>query len=151
MSRAVPLLCSLWLASACAAASVPQAWIDQAREAHLAADAGSVDALERLVGLVDTPPPESIAPADARIVVQDACFRLAHLSLGEGDATKAETWADRGLSEGRQDDLFTANLLVARGAAREALENAAGAAEDYVDALRINAHLLELALAEGSP
>jgi len=129
-------------------------WIAEAEQRHARADqqlqAGDVPAARAaLVGIVDGHVPTDIPPGDRRGVLQDTYFRLAELDLKAGDAHAALTDAERGLALGRaDDDLFVANLLVARGAAHEALHDGGAAAADYHAALVINDKLLAETLHE---
>jgi hypothetical protein len=75
-------------------------------------------------------------------VLQDAYFRLARLALEDHDPAQAARYTNAGLAMGGANDLFVANLLVARGAAHEALGETAAALADYQRALRINEALL---------
>lgn len=77
-----------------------------------------------------------------RPLLQDTYFRLARLALATQDPATAAREADTGLALGDRSDLFAANLLIVRGAAREALGHNADAATDYERALRINESLL---------
>ncbi len=131
-------------------------WLASARAVHDSADralaAGDLDAARRsLQGFATQPPPEGVGPEDARVVRQDVFYRLSRLALREGDAEAAKGWAERGLALGRRDDVFTANLLVARGQALEALGQGVEAAADYHDALRINERLLDALLDGDEP
>jgi hypothetical protein len=81
-----------------------------------------------------------------RLALQDTYFRLARLALDAHDPREALADADAGLAYGAAPHLFVANLLVARGAAREALADPRGAAEDYHRALLMNEALLERTL-----
>jgi hypothetical protein len=124
------------------------AWLGAAAAAHRSAD----EALARgdrpaaraaLSAFAEAPRPPGVPPDDRRVVVQDVYFRLSVLALEEGDAAAGLTWADRGLLAGREADVFTANLHVARGKALEAQGDAVAAAVDYLAAQRINERLLE--------
>jgi hypothetical protein len=86
-------------------------------------------------------------------VLQDTYYRLAGLDLRARDASGALLQAERGLSLGGGQDLFVANLLVARGAAHEARGEAPAAAADFHAALLINEQLLAHSLqdAGGTP
>ena len=90
---------------------------------------------------------------DHRRVLQDTYYRLAGLDLRAHDASGALLHAERGLTLGGGQDLFVANLLVARGAAHEARGEAAAAAADFHAALLINELLLADSLrdAGGAP
>lgn len=81
-----------------------------------------------------------------RQAAQDIAFRLARLSLGQKDLSGALAFCEGGLSLGKSDDLFTANLLVLRGIIRQELGQPAAAAEDFHQALLINEKLLQQAL-----
>lgn len=81
-----------------------------------------------------------------RPILQDTHFRLARLALASGEPATAVREADAGLALADGADLFSANLLVVRGAAREALGQASGAVSDYERALAINETLLKGAL-----
>ena len=125
-------------------------WLDRAQEAHLRADAalarGDLDAgRSALRELCDAPVPRTIALDDQRVVLQDAYFRLAEIELADRKPQAALAWADRGLALGGRD-LFTANLLIARGHAREDLGEEVWATTDYHDALVINDELLQKTL-----
>jgi len=123
------------------------AWLANAQAAHAEADDESVDeAIATLEAFARLAPPEGVDARDARIVRQDLFYRVSRLALDSGDASRARALADEGLALGRGDDLFTANLLVARGQAREAEGDALGASEDYHDALLINDALLQQVL-----
>ena len=140
---------------ACSAESeATEQWVSRAESAHQEADrllgrgdlGGARGVLER--ALAASPPDD--APAEAvRIVRQDLLFRLATTVLSSGNATQAVQHADRGLALGRSRDVFTANLLIARGRARETLGQDIAAARDYHSALEINEALLDQAL--GAP
>jgi hypothetical protein len=122
-------------------------WVAEAARRHTLADqlleAGNRrTARDALAGIVEGPAPTGLAVADRRAVLQDTYFRLAQLALDDRDARGALTQAERGLALGDADDLFVANLLVVRGAAREALGAGPAAAEDYHRALVINDKLL---------
>jgi hypothetical protein len=76
------------------------------------------------------------------MVLQDTFFRLARLALDAHDPASAAHDAEQGLALGDGGDLFTANLLVVRGAAHEALGENAAALAACQRALRINEVLL---------
>jgi len=130
--------------------AAPQSWVERARDAHARADAalarGDLDGgRTALRELVDVPPPGAIALDDRRVVLQDALYRLAEIENSDRRPQAALAWADRGLALGGRD-LFYANLLVARGHAREQLGEDTWALTDYHDALVINDEILEKAL-----
>ena len=124
-----------------------RAWMEGARADSAAAEAGDRDeAIAALERLVAREVPDDVAAEDARVVLQDAYARLAALYLEAGDAGAARREADRGLALGEVDDVFTANLLVARGRADEALGRDQEAARDYHRAIRVHEALLDRAL-----
>ena len=121
------------------------------REAGEAIAAGSVErARDLLRGAFETAVPPGMAEEDARVVRQDLAFRLGELELAAGDAASAIGWADRGLELGQAEDVFTVNLLIVRGRAREAVGGDREAVSDYFRALEINEALLRRTL-DGTP
>ncbi|MCB9611840.1 MAG: hypothetical protein H6722_05220 [Sandaracinus sp.] len=129
------------------------AWLEATRQAHASADAANdprvaervlLEAFEREV-------PNGVAAEDARIVRQDLAYRMASLALDDDRAEDARRFADRGLQLGTATDVFTANLYVARGQAREVLGDAVGAAGDYHEALIVNEALLDRVLGDSTP
>ena len=143
---------SLWLAAALAVAAsacAPSAeaeWLAAAEAAHESVDGGGGRAA--LEDFLARPVPDGVQSDDARVVRQDAAYRLARLLLATGDAERAEAAASEALDEGEKEDIFTANLYVARGQALEAQGRPVRATMDYHDALLINEVLLEAALAD---
>ena len=136
---------------ACGTASDPAGWLDRAAEAHERADRaiGSNDLDTARAALLEVLHPSSslaIDDEDLRIVRQDLYFRLAGLELAEAAPEKALHWANEGLTLGAREDIFTANLLVVRGQANQALGNDHGAAQDFFEAQRINQVLLRSVL-----
>ena len=126
-------------------------WVEACRAQSEAADAAEeagrpAAAVEHLERLIARPVPAGVAAEDARVLHQDALARLAGLSLDAGDPERARRFVARGLALGEEEDLFTANLLVARGRAHEAEGRDAEAARDYHRALSIHDALLERAL-----
>ncbi|HEY5448290.1 MAG TPA: hypothetical protein VIQ54_06035 [Polyangia bacterium] len=122
-------------------------WIAEAARRHALADerlaAGDRPAARaELLAVVGASVPTDVPDADSRGVLQDTYFRLAKLDLDARDPRAALADTDLGLSYGKPADLFVANLLIARGAAHEALGNAPAAAEAYHQALAINDRLL---------
>jgi hypothetical protein len=81
-----------------------------------------------------------------RQAMQDIAFRLARLSLSQKDLSGALAFCEAGLSLGKGDDLFTANLFVMRGIIRQELGQSAAAVEDLHQAILINEKLLKQAL-----
>jgi hypothetical protein len=119
---------------------------DRSREADRRLDDGdAAGARAALLALVGEAPPPAVPGAsdDRRLALQDTYFRLARLALGDRDGRQALAYADAGLALGSAPHLFVANLLVARGAAHEALGEARAAAEDYHRALAMNEALLQ--------
>lgn len=126
-------------------------WLAQTEVAHRRADealaAGDVQAAEvALRAAFGRVAPRTIAPEDARVVRQDVAFRLTSLAFERDEPEEAQRWAELGLALGRGEDVFTANLLVARGRAREALGQPVEATEDYHEALLLNEVLLDRVL-----
>jgi len=149
--KARALLLAACAALACARAPEPEPWAADVaarnREADRRLDEGDpAGARAALTALVAAEGPRAAASDERRLAVQDAYFRLAQLALGEHDARQALADADAGLALGDRRDLFAANLLVARGAAHEALDDHRAAADDYERALAINEALLREAV-----
>ena len=126
-------------------------WAREVAEAHAKADAlmgpgrspvALDEARRTLEAIVADAQAEGAAGDTRRVLLQDTLFRLAQLALSAGDTQGAAARADQGLALGGGDDLFVANLLVVRGAAREELGQTRPAAADYERALRINDALL---------
>ena len=149
------LLVTIAIGAGCSRKADSGRWIREVDQAHLQADqalerndrAGAVASLQKIVaGEV----PRSVASEDARAVRQDACFRLASIELEADRPGEAFKWADQGLGLGRGRDLFTANLLVARGQALQRQGEEVPAARDYHQALIINEELLNRTLGPGS-
>jgi hypothetical protein len=150
-------LCGLGLLWGCAAEPAADAdtaqWIAVVRSAHTAADAalgaGRPDtALERLDGALSAPVPPDVRAEHRRAVHQDLLFRVAETQLRIGQGRQAQAAAERGLALGRATDLFTANLLIARGQALQAEHRDTEAAASYYEALDINRALLDAALGQ---
>jgi len=146
-----------WLALAllcgCAASEPPaSSWIMQASALSDRADdalnrrdlAFAQQELEQMLLLVEKTPDV----AERRTLLEDTYYRLARVELLRGRPTDAVAAANEGLKMGRERDLFTANLLIARGGAYEALGQASAAVADYHDALLVNEGLLRQALGE---
>ncbi|HUU00188.1 MAG TPA: hypothetical protein VM425_01965 [Myxococcota bacterium] len=144
------LLVATLLAS-CARRADTGRWVDGIGEANIKADRALADgnlvaARTILEEVADKPLPAGLAVEDGLLVRKDACFRLAMLELQAERPKIALEWADRGLGLDKRGDLFTANLLVARGSALEALGKDDLAARSYKRALGINEKLLEAEL-----
>ena len=147
------LLALVWGATACGSEDAA-IYMAEARSVHqraeraLASDdhAGATDEWR---AFLDVPVPQSVNGDDARVVRQDVSYRLANLALDRGDTDAAIRWAEQGLNEGLAEDVFTANLYVVRGAARQAAGRDIDAASDYHEALLINDALLQRLLGAG--
>jgi predicted negative regulator of RcsB-dependent stress response len=130
-----------------ACAPSPEAeWLAAAQSAHGSVDGG--DGRDALEAFLARSVPAGVQSDDARVVRQDAAYRLARLLLADGDAAGALAVASDALDEGEKEDVFTANLYVVRGQALEAQGRPVRATMDYHDALLINEALLEAALAD---
>ena len=128
-----------------------RAWLTRVEAAHHAATtlllSGDADAAQRaLVAAVDLTPPGRVSARDARVLRQDLLYRLTELDLLRNRPHEAEIWADRGLALGEASDIFTANLLIARGRARQVQDHATAASRDYHAALIVSEALLEASL-----
>jgi len=137
-----------------ACGGAPARWIDQARSANLEADAlaaaGDAGGAARVLeSLLSRPPPQGVAAADARAVLQDAYGRLATLDLRAGAAQAALQHAEAGLSFGDGRDVFGASLRALRGRALEGLGRDAEAAREYEAAQRLLEALLSEAIGDG--
>lgn len=135
----------------CAGRADSGRWVHQAIEKNRLADRALAErdtatAVALLRDLARRQAPAAVSARDGRVVRQDACFRLALLQLEAGQPAQALRWADYGLELGSGQDLFTANLLIARGHANQALGNDKPAARAYHRALRINEELMNQAL-----
>lgn len=144
------------VASACSARHAPEDWVTDAESAHRVADErlglGDPDgARSALRSALESKVPKSMNPADARVVRQDLYYRLAALELSENRPEDAVRWATAGLGLGEANDVFTANLHIARGKALERRGDASGASRDYHDALLITEALLDKSLGGKEP
>jgi len=138
------LLCLGLVGHSCSHQSRSDSWLTQAGLANQP----SHQTRPQLERLLAEPLPAAWSARDARLVKQDIHFRLACLDLDAQKPQAALTRADAGLALGQHSDLFTANLLIARGQALENLHRDLEAAEAYHQALQINEILLAQALAE---
>jgi tetratricopeptide (TPR) repeat protein len=102
-----------------------------------------------MLEIADGATPEDVLPLDARVLRQDACYRLAELALASGQPAEALARAERGLALGDELDVFSANLHIARGRALEGLARPVEAAAAYHRALVVHEALLAEALSEG--
>ncbi len=122
-------------------------WIVHMRDAHGRADAAmsatdpdnARQALQRALAVAV---PTGVHAEHRRVVAQDLLFRLAQIALLRGMPDEARDAAERGLAMGAHDDIFTANLMMARGQALEAQKREPEAAASYHEALLINEKLL---------
>ncbi|MBU0551265.1 hypothetical protein KKF91_04085 [Myxococcota bacterium] len=153
-SAPITVLLLSGLLLSCRGGEAPRRWAENVIEANQRVERAlsrgdMTEAAEALRALTALEAPAGIDEVDARGIRQDASFRLALLRLEAGDAEGAKSWAEVGLKLGEGEDHFTANLLIARGRAYEALGDARGAARDYHAALRINEALMNQALQGG--
>jgi tetratricopeptide (TPR) repeat protein len=151
----IMLVFVLGLSQSCASKSESGKWIREAQAANSSADqaiaqGNIVAARTSLRHVLAKPAPTSIPEQDVIIVKQDIYFRLAALELQAGKPKAALIWSEQGLSLSQKHDLFTANLLVAKGNALEALGNEVDAVAEFHKALKINEKLLNQALDDGS-
>jgi len=136
--------------------AISEDWLADAARRHALADelldrGDEAGARAQLAGVVDALAPRHQLDADddRRRVLQDTYYRLASLDVRGHDPSGALLQAERGLTLGGGQDLFVANLLVARGAAHEARGEAPAAAADFHAALLINEQLLADTLRDG--
>ena len=151
--------CSLWGLGllllgliSCLASKEGGDFVRRSLEAHRLADAalerGDLDeARTRLESIWRAQGAAGLAEADRRVILQDVAFRLAALEAEAGKPEVALARAEAGLALGAHEDLFTANLLIERGRACEALQRDAEAVQSYAQAMSINEKLLDEALA----
>ena len=132
MRRVLVVACFGLVCASCSGADDGASWMAQVSDASARADrlaareqtrAGATSALEEALAL---PAPDDVADADRRAVRQDLWFRLSRLALAAGDSSRALAAAERGVAEGEADDVFFANLLVARARARGARARSRG-------------------------
>lgn len=144
-------------ASGCAATTAPSGvagrWVTSVEDAHVRAataiDAGDYDTARAVLeDALVAAAPGRIPPEDLRVVHQDLRYALAEVALAVGEPETARMHADEGLSLGREQDLYTANLLVARGRALVDEGSDVEAASDYYEALEINDALLRRILGQ---
>jgi tetratricopeptide (TPR) repeat protein len=153
----VATLLALLALSGCAPAEEqPLAWVTRMSvlqgQATMAMANNDVQrALQALTDIADGAAPPSIAPADLRVIRQDACYQLGLLTYRQGDPELARRWVEQGLHLGRANDLFTANLLTLRGQLFQIQGRDAEAVNDYHAALVINEGLLNESDHEPSP
>lgn len=156
MSKLLHAVVAIALAALCVAGCGDDRaaqWVAAMERAHASADEAleadepdrARDALERAF---EQNVPQAVHERDARVVRQDLAYRLAELELAAGRAEAAAEHASAGLELGEGEDVFTANLYIARGRAREALGREIEAAADYHEALKINDALLRRTLDE---
>jgi tetratricopeptide (TPR) repeat protein len=133
----------------------PGEWLAQVKHAHERADgaiaAGELaNASATLERALEQPTPAALRADDLRVVHQDLLFRLSELAQRRNEPQRALLLAERGLALGRHEDLFSANLLVARGRALALLARDTEAASSYQEALAIDERLLRVALGGGA-
>jgi hypothetical protein len=131
----------------------PGEWLAEVERAHASADTAlaaghPADASAALRAALELAVPQGVASDHARVVQQDLWYRLATIDLASAPA-QALLEADRGLALGRGADLFSSNLLTARGRALAALGRDTEAASSYHEALAIDERLLQAALGKG--
>jgi hypothetical protein len=127
------------------AAAWAAAVADKHAEADRLIDRGDAEGARRVLASIVEPAAilaGGVAPETRRVLLQDTHFRLARLELDARAPRAAAQQAAQGLALGGGEDLFVANLLVARGTAHEALGETKAALDDYDRALRINEALL---------
>lgn len=157
MKRAAAILAlssAIGLAAGCSRRADTNDWLLRTEAAHQDADRliplGDVDgARAALRAAAALPVPKAASPGDARIVRQDLYYGLATLETEHGKPEEAVRWATVGLSLGRGEDVFTANLEIVRGRALERLGDPSGASRDYHDALLVTEALLDRSLGDG--
>lgn len=152
--RPASLLVALLFLGGCALPSAEE-WVAEAAAAHRAADEAlargdGAAARAALAAFVDAPRSPSVSPHDRRVLVQDACFRISVIELDGAAPDAALRWAERGLLAGVANDVFTANLFLAKARALEGLGREREAAVEYLRALDVNERLLERALGSGT-
>lgn len=152
MKRVVVMAVMALACVACSGVDDGASWLAQVTDASARADllsarpGGRASAMHELEAALALPVPDEVAAADRRAVRQDLWFRVSRLALGGRDDRRALASAEQGLAEGEADDVFFANLLVARGRAREALGRDHEASDDYYRALVLNEKLMNAAL-----
>jgi tetratricopeptide (TPR) repeat protein len=137
----------------CMSTEAEEAWVSSAQAASESAQrASSATELETatrdLSHALNARVPSGIDALHRRIVRQDLAYQLASIAQRRGRLDDALRAADRGLREGTADDIFSANLYIARGHAHEALNHPREAASDYYRALIINEVLLRHAMGD---
>ena len=128
-------------------------WLAGVQRAHARADAALAaghpeGASSALHHAIEQTVPNELAAEHARVVQQDLWYRLATIDLQSAPA-QALLEAEHGLALGRGSDLFSSNLLTARGRALQALGRDTEAASSYHEALAIDERLLQAALGHG--
>lgn len=141
------LVLVLLVTPACGQDRVGSRWVAAALSAHRQADRklelGDLDGAHAiLLAGAESVAPEGTDPRDARILRQDLYYRAAELDLRRGRPAEAARWASRGIELGRGQDVFTANLLIARGRALENTNELSRASRDYHEALLVTESLL---------
>lgn len=132
----------------CASRGEPHSrWLSDQAQVHAEIDAalahGQTDVAQKtLLAALAERAPVGVRPEVITLVRKDQLFRLADIYLEKGEPERALEASNRGVALGGERDLFSANLLVARGKALEALGREPDAAEAFHQALTINDELL---------
>ncbi len=129
-------------------------WLEQVQRVHRSVDVdldrGELDkARTSLKKLLNTKAPDGVDHGVLSSVLQDVYFRLAGVEIRQSQWDVALRWVKRGLSLGCHDDVFCANLYIAKGHALEKSGDDAGAIKSFNKALQINERLLDDLLGEG--
>jgi hypothetical protein len=157
MNRAAcVILVALITLVGCSATRGSEDWVTQAESAHHVADErlaqGDIEGARQVLrSATEIHVPKGTNAKDARVVRQDLYYRLAALEVSQNRLVEAQQWANAGLGLGRGNDVFTANLYIARGKALERRGDASGASRDYHDALLITEALLDKSLGKETP
>ncbi len=150
MNRRLAVIFVLLLA-ACSEKHDAAGWVQQVSTAHTRADEALAQgdretAREELEAALQAAAPSDVTTADRRTLQQDLMYRLADVEIASARHQRALDWAERGLALGKQQDVFTSNLLIVRARALEALGRDIDAAHDYYEALQITDALLQQTL-----
>lgn len=103
-------------------------------------------AREQLTALSGTGLGGASSALEAELLRPDVYCRLAELSLRLGQPRAALDWTRQGLALGSEPSPFVACLYQQQGRAREALGQRDGAAQSYMNALKVNEQLLNESL-----
>lgn len=146
-ARLALLAAALVFVPGCGRDAAANGWVAEALSAHRKADLklerGDLEgARALLLASAEHAAPSRTNPVDARILRQDLYYRVAEIDLRQDHPAQAAKWASRGIELGRGRDVFTANLLIARGHALEKTNDLGGASRDYHEALLLTESLL---------